>query len=325
LRHPPLFPLQLLSWALLAPPAHAGNGDGDGAWVAVAVTALLTAGVAFAVLWAWRRQRREAPGAQKSLSFADPARLAEEKSRLDDIAAQLVRVEHALRLGEDPDLRSLLDHATRAEAAARRLFSRVRYGNAGALGELSSQLDEAGRAAQQATERALSLHGDLAFAASGEPVGCFFCARPLANPDYRRLVSVQKGDSREEVLACPDCAARAGRGEIPAVLAAPDGRTHWSETPGYDPYARRHAEPGNVQEVAAWRFQPRRPLGEIGRLAAGGAAAAGLLGGAGAALAAATLLDLDAARESGVIHEAVKESAKRMTREPSASRFSDHS
>jgi hypothetical protein len=107
------------------------------------------------------------------------------------------------------------------------------------------------------------------------------------------------------------------------VRTGPDWQTHWSELPDYDPYARRHAGIGECRDVPAWRYQPRRPLGEIASLAGGGAL--GLLAGAGTAMAATALLDLDTARESGLAHEALQASAKRATEQRRESRLSDHS
>lgn len=270
------------------------------------------------------RQTRRNPATMAARAAPlEAAALAAEETRLAALASQLIRVEHALRLGEHADLRSQLEYATRSEAAARHALAQARQGDRSARAKLARSLDDAGQAAQQATDLATRLYGERAFAAAGDKVGCFFCARPLANPETRQVLAMQRGSSRDEVLACPDCTARAGRGEAPAVRTGPDGQTHWSELPDYDPYVRRHADLGDCRDVPAWRYQPQRPLGEIARLAGG--TALGLLAGAGTAMAAAALLDLDTAREAGLAHEALQASAKRAAEQRSEARLSDHS
>lgn len=254
---------------------------------------------------------------------ATPLRAALE-GRLKGVAAQLAQVEHALRLGEHPDLRNQLEYATRAEATARHKLTIVVTNDKKSMQKLTQSLDEASNAATKAVALATQLHGPAAFAGQGEAVGCFFCARPLANPEVRRIVSMKRGETRQEVLSCPDCAAQAGRGESPAVRTGPDGQTHWSEVPGFDPYSGRHGAQADGKRVPAWQFQPARPLADIARSASGGLiGGAGLLA-AGAAAAAPLLFDLDAARQSGLAQEAVKASARQASGDRSSS-FSDHS
>jgi len=254
---------------------------------------------------------------------ATPLRAALE-GRLKEVAAQLAQVEHALRLGEHPDLRNQLEYATRAEATARRKLAQTVSNDKKAMQKTLQSLDEASNAATKAVALATQLHGPAAFADQGEAVGCFFCARPLANPEVRRIVSMKRGDTRQEVLACPECAAQAGRGESPAVRTGPDGQTHWSEQPGFDPYAARHGLQADGKRVPAWQFQPARPVADIARTASGGLlGGAGLLA-AGAAVAAPLLFDLDAARQTGLAQEALKASARQASGDRSSS-FSDHS
>jgi len=254
---------------------------------------------------------------------ATPLRAALE-GRLRGVAAQLAQVEHALRLGEHPDLRNQLEYATRAEATARHKLTIAVTNDKKSMQKLTQSLDEASNAAAKAVALATQVHGPAAFAGQGEAVGCFFCARPLANPDVRRIVSMKRGETRQEVLSCPDCAAQAGRGESPAVRTGPDGQTHWSEVPGFDPYSSRHGLQADGKRVPVWQFQPARPVADIARTASGGLlGGAGLLA-AGAAVAAPLLFDLDSARQSGLAQEALKASARQASGERSSS-FSDHS
>jgi hypothetical protein len=190
--------------------------------------------------------------------------------------------------------------------------------------KLTQSVDEASNAAAKAVALATQIHGPAAFAGQGDAVGCFFCARPLANPEVRRIVSMRRGDTRQEVLSCPECAAQAGRGESPAVRTGPDGQSHWSEQPGFDPYAARHGIQAEGKRVPAWQFQPRQPIADIARSASGGLlGGAGLLA-AGAAVAAPLLFDLDSAQQAGLAQEALKASARQASGERSSS-FSDHS
>lgn len=64
------------------------------------------------------------------LSFpVDPAKLEAESQRLMRIGALLVSAEHALRLGEDQDLRALLERATELEHGAREPLAAARRGD----------------------------------------------------------------------------------------------------------------------------------------------------------------------------------------------------
>lgn len=262
--------------------------------------------------------RRLAPAAPK-------LDLAADEARLDKVAADLTRVEHTMARGENADLRSLLEYATRVETAARKKWALAKAGDTSARKKLAPAVADAVLAADQAVELAQRLYGDEAFAATGERAGCFFCARPLANADSYLRLALKRGDAQADVLACPDCAKQAEQGQAPTVRTVKDGRTHWSELPDYDPYAGRHGARTGWQDIPAGRFQPQRPLAEVAHLAGGAALAAG----AGAALAALPLLDLDAARDTALAQEALQASARRAAEqrsETSSTRhFTDHS
>lgn len=247
---------------------------------------------------------------QDGRASIDPQLIATEESKLADVAIRLTRVEHAMRLGEHPDLRNLLEHATRNEQAAWKALHKVKNGDRSMLNQLQRTTNEAASAAQRAIDLANELYGDQAFIGQGERIGCFFCARPLANPDYRRRLTIKSGTGQDEVITCPDCSAQAGRGESPSIRAGADGQTHWSELPDYDPYAMRHGEP-QMRQVEAWRYEPKQPMGQLAQLATGGALlGAGALAGAGLAAAVSSIFDLDAARQSGRSYEATGEAAR---------------
>ena len=246
------------------------------------------------------------------------------------VSSRLVQVEHALRLGENADLRSRLDHATRQEATVRACLDAALRGDPHALRKAGRTMVELESDTQSAVDLAIQLHGDQAFAGSGDKIACYFCARPLANADFRQPVAMKRGDAKAEVIACPNCAQTAAQGEAPAILAAADGSTHWSEVPGFDPYAARHGASDNTQRIPAWRFAPQRSLGELALLAGGAALAGGAIAAMlrpGQAAAAEPLLDLDAAKEAGLAQAAARATAKRATeqRSDSNSSFSDHS
>ena len=90
-------------------------------------------------------------------------------------------------------------------------------------------------------------------------------------------MTVKRGESRASVVSCPGCADKSAQGEAPAVLVADDGKTHWSEIPGFDPYAARHSALDGVQRMPAWRYAPQRSVAELAMLAAGSALAGGAL------------------------------------------------
>ncbi len=246
--------------------------------------------------------------------------------QLDKAAAQLVQIEHALRLGEHADLRSQLDHATRLEQSIRKQLHLAAAGDAKALRKAKGSLVELERSATRAGELASSVYDAQAFAGQGERVACYFCARPLANADYRRLVAMKQADTTENVVSCPACAAVAAQGQAPSVLTGTDGRTHWSELSGFNPYTARHAAVEQTQRIPAWKFTPQRSFGELALLAGGAALAGGALASMlrPEAEAESSLLDLDAAREAGLAQEAVRASAQHAAGQQRES-FSDHS
>jgi TolA-binding protein len=276
------------------------------------------------LIWLFVRARRSksavaqpGPGTSEVTAVSRPVDIA---------AAQLVQVEHALRLGEHADLRSQLDHASRIEQSMRKQLQLAAGGDAKALRKAQGALGELERSATRAGELASSVYGAQAFAGQGERVACYFCARPLANADYRRLVALKQADATENVVACPECAAVTAQGQVPSVLTGTDGRTHWSELTGFDPYAARHAAADQTKRIPAWKFTPQRSFGELALLAGGAA----LAGGALAAMlrpeaeAESPLLDLDAARAAGLAQEAVRASAQHAAGQRHEN-FSDHS
>ncbi|MFY0577639.1 tetratricopeptide repeat protein [Cystobacter fuscus] len=99
------------------------------------------------------------------------------EERLEQVAASLVQVEHALRLNEDADLRALLNQATMAEQNARQSMADFRKGTS-SRSAVTRRIDKAHEAAKAAVAHAHGLFGDKAFLPEGQRVGCYFCARP---------------------------------------------------------------------------------------------------------------------------------------------------
>ncbi len=254
------------------------------------------------------RKKPGAPGqaASRPRRTYAPGELSARSSRLAKLGDLLVSVEHAMRLGEDPDARALLNRATDSEHKARVALMTADRGEED-LRKVDALLGEAESMAQQAMERVRTRFGEQAFSGTGERVGCYFCARPLANPEFRRRVPLKRGADVTEVLACPPCANIAATGQSPAVKVHPQGgrQVHWSEAAGYDPYVHRHRVFPGIQSVPAWNFTPERSVGELAMMAAGGA----LVGGA-AVYAAGKLLDLDGAREAALAQEAAMAAAR---------------
>lgn len=316
------------------PVAHADAEDGDASfvlWMVAGVFGLVLAFIGI-VFWLIGRSGRAATTASATRKTdpragppPDPAEVAALLTRTDAAATRLVAVEHALRLGEHADLRSQLDHATRIEQTLRALLAQAATGDPHTFRKAGRMIADLEESANRATRLAEGSFGAEAFAAPGEKAGCYFCARPLANAEFRRPVAVKRGDARTEVLACPDCAQAAKEGEAPAVLASADGKSHWSETLGFDPYAARHRAVGNLKRIPAWQFAPQRGFAELAMLAGGAALAGGALAAlARPAQADEPVLDLDAAREAGLAQEAVRATAQRAT-EQRSERYADHS
>jgi hypothetical protein len=306
------------------------EADGPPGWLlalGVGAGAIVTV-----LIWRVRRRSRSIQGdlgksgAKPSSTSVSPEKLAAAGKRLEAAGGQLVQVEHAMRLGENADLRSQLDHATRSEQSARKQLGMAEQGDAHALRKLGKTLDTLEPSVARAREIATDAFGAAAFSGQGERVACYFCARPLANADYRRLVGMKQAATAVDVIACPECAGIAAQGQAPAVLTGPDGRTHWSELSGFDPYAARHAASDPNSRIPAWQFTPQRSWGELALLAGGAA----LAGGALAAMlrpeaqASSSLLDLDAAREADLAHEAARTAAQHAAGQRRES-FTDHS
>ncbi|MBN1206892.1 MAG: hypothetical protein JXB05_18555 [Myxococcaceae bacterium] len=269
------------------------------------------------------RSSGEGPSSSRGESGA-PARAADLsplEQRLEQVASSLVSVEHALRLEEDADLRAMLNQATMAEQRARDELAGARQGRS-KIAQVLASVDAAEEGAKAAMERARSLFGDKAFLPEGERVGCYFCARPLANPSFRKQVPLKRGAEITHVLACPPCANMASAGQPPPVkVRVAQGRaTHWSELGGYDPYAHRHKPYPGTRMVPAWDFTPQRSLAEVAAIAAGGA----LVGGV-AAYAVSELLDLDGAREAAAAQAATQAAARQASQHREERDWRDHS
>jgi tetratricopeptide (TPR) repeat protein len=276
-----------------------------------------------------RRFTRKAPARASSRSEPSarvaplsPQRSAELEAWLERVSNSLVTVEHALRLEEDADLRALLNQATMAEPRARDELDRARQGKAQPA-SVEAQVRAAEQGTTAARERARALFGDRAFIPEGERLGCYFCARPLANSTYRAQVPLKRGAETTPVLACPPCANMATAGQVPQVKVrvTQDGRTlHWSELDGYEPYIHRHKPYPGASMVPAWNFTPQRSLAEVAAMAAGGAVAGGV-----AAYAVSQLLDLDGAREAAAAQAATQAAARRASERRQERDWRDHS
>lgn len=246
--------------------------------------------------------------------------------RMEKVASALTSVEHALRLEEDADLRALLNQATMAEQRARDELAKARVGKVTPeAAEVPIRAAEEG--AKAAEERARTLFGDRAFAPEGERVGCYFCARPLANASFRMQVPLKRGKTVTPVLACPPCANMAAAGQPPPVKVRVEGNgrmVHWSELGGFDPYTHRHQAYPGTRNVPAWDFAPQRSLAEVAAIAAGGAAIGGL-----AAYGVGKLLDLDGAQEAAAAQAAAQAATQAAARKASEQReerdWRDHS
>jgi tetratricopeptide (TPR) repeat protein len=245
---------------------------------------------------------------------------------MERVASTLVSVEHALRLEEDADLRALLNQATMAEQRAREELAKARVGKVSPE-TATGYVTAAENASKAAQERARTLFGDRAFLPEGERVGCYFCARPLANASFRMQVPLKRGSDVTPVLACPPCANMAAAGRPPPVMVRMEGggrMVHWSELGGYDPYTHRHKSYPGTRNVPAWDFTPQRSLAEVAALAAGGAAIGGL-----AAYGVSRLLDLDGAQEAAAAQAAAQAAtqaaAKRASEQREERDWRDHS
>jgi tetratricopeptide (TPR) repeat protein len=245
---------------------------------------------------------------------------------MERVASTLVSVEHALRLEEDADLRALLNQATMAEQRAREELAKARGGKVSPE-TAAVYVTAAENASKAAQERAQTLFGDRAFLPEGERVGCYFCARPLANASFRMQVPLKRGADVTPVLACPPCANMAATGRPPPVKVRMEGggrMVHWSELGGYDPYTHRHKSYPGTRNVPAWDFTPQRSLGEVAAIAAGGAAIGGL-----AAYGVSRLLDLDSAQEAAAAQAASQAATQAAAKKASEQReerdWRDHS
>ena len=237
----------------------------------------------------------------------------------------LIQVEHALRTREDADLRAQLNQATQSEQRARQALERAEK-NLATSAPVKGLVDDVHQHAELALGHARELFGEQALLPKGERVGCYFCARPLANPDFRRRVPIKRRAQVHEVLACPPCANMAAAGQPPPVTVQrrPKGRIlHWSELPDYDPYTHRHQPLPDMGTALAWEKTSLRPLGEVAALAAGGLAT-GL-----AAYGVSLLLDLDSVSEEVAAHAAAQAATQAAAKKASESRenrdWKDHS
>ncbi len=192
--------------------------------------------------------------------------------RLHRVAIVLTSVEHALRLEEDSELREMLDQSTLSEQRARDEVDKARAGKV-SLPVAAAQVHAAEESMGVTEERARELFGDNAFLDEGARVGCFFCARPLANASYRRQVPLKRGSDITPVVACPPCAELAAAGQPSPILVRMEmgeRMLHWSELERYDPYHRRHEPYPGVRTVPAWDLASQLSLSELAARAAGG-------------------------------------------------------
>lgn len=279
-----------------------------------------------ACLWLLVRRVRAKRGSSTAKVSPNAALIAKATTRLQAVANQLIQVEHALRLGEHPDVRSQLEHATGLERSVQKQIELMRQGNEKALRRIDLALGELERSAGRAKNLAVTSYGAKAFAGHGDRVACYFCAKPLANAHYRQQVVMKQADAVVSVLSCPPCAAVAAQGRAPQVLTDADGRTHWSELPGFDPYTARHTANVPTARTPSWKFAQQRSMAELSLIAGGAALAGGAIAAMASpdAQAASALLDLDAARESGLAQEAATAAAKHAAGQR-REQFSDHS
>ena len=305
-----------------------------GGIICIAVPFLFAGGLFFFARFLIRKMRlrgEDAPGERHTprKTSKPPMRSVDVSpldQRMERVAATLVSVEHALRLEEDADLRALLNQATMAEQRARDELAKARVGKVSPE-VAEAQIREAEEGSKAAEERARALFGDRAFLPEGERVGCYFCARPLANASFRMQVPLKRGSDVAHVLACPPCANMAAAGQPPPVKVRIEGggrMIHWSEVGGFDPYAHRHRSFPGLRNVPAWDFSPQRSLGEVAAIAAGGAAIGGI-----AAYGISQLLDLDSAQEAAAAQAAAQAATQAAARKASEQReerdWRDHS
>lgn len=247
------------------------------------------------------------------------------RQKIDAAARPLVGVEHSLRFAENIDVRSRLERATRLEHGLRQRLGDTGYG---AAGDIDGELAALAEAVRSAEDCARQVFGPNALSPGGKRRACYFCARPLANAEICRVVQVKRGESRDSVASCLDCASRAARGESLEILESADGKSHWTEVADFDPYAARHAGLPGMRRVPAWRHAPQRSLRELALLAAGSTLAGGALAMALRPEASGEmepLLDLDAARDIGLAQEATRAAAKRAGAQRNESSSRDHS
>lgn len=279
-------------------------------------------GLFFWGLWRWLGAPDKPSSGRYTPNFSTPEQRAQQRARLTPAGEQLIQVEHALRLREDADLRAQLNQATQAEQRARQALVSAEKGIA-TPEFLKNRVDEVEQQAAQALASARELFGEQGLEPGGERVGCYFCARPLANPDFRKRVPLKRGPQVTEVLSCPPCANMAAAGQPLPVKVRPlhGGKLqHWSEMLGYDPYIHRHQPFPNTTTVPAWEYTPSRPLGEVAAIAAGGALATGL-----AAYGVSQLLDLDSASEAASVRAATEAAAKKASERREERDWKDHS
>ncbi len=319
----------------VSPPGDSARSTASGIDVAVAiVVGLFVFGIPIACIaiivrallkGPRHRKTQEAPSRAKApRTFRAPMsaeQLTPWAQRLDRVSDSLISVEHALRLEEDADLRALLNQATMKEQKARDELALARRGESDA-NSLESRVRTAEVGAREPAERARSLFGDIAFNPEGERVGCYFCARPLANPSFRRQVPLKRGSDVTQVLACAPCANMASAGQPPQVKVGTAGAqtVHWSELDGYDPYTHYHKPFPGTRMAPLWDFTPRRSMAELAAMAAGGALVGGL-----ATYAVSQLLDLDHAREAAAARAAAQAAARRASERREERDWRDHS
>ncbi len=288
-----------------SPPEEAAPSEGSRLFASIFtfLFGLACTGVSVLMVVAIVRGRRQTQVAQNP---------AAHQQRLQELALRLAGIERALAGRDDPQVRASLEGATEAERKVRgRLADPARADPR----RIATLFNEAETLAADAEQRLAHLPP-----AAGTPprIGCYFCAKPLPNPEQRFALTLSQSGQQTSALACQACAQQAQRGDPPRIQAVVrDGQAlHWAQVPDYDPYLHRHLPYPGASPVGLHRLGEGSRLSEVAKLAAGGALAVG------AAVAVSELIDLDSLRTSAASQAAAKALADNADRETS---WRDHS
>ena len=68
--------------------------------------------------------------------------------------------------------------------------------------------------------------------------GCFFCSKPLADPEEGDLLALRKAEETRHALICQGCSRRYRQKNIPPVRVVHQagGEQHWATVPEYEPF-----------------------------------------------------------------------------------------